>query len=146
MTDSWETKRTFSRPCTVIDRKGGSSILLSMTALSEEFIHIKPFSKKWWFNVQTHQLLILSPCQFIKAYRNQACVYAAIKAPEELFLPNEDDNAVKIFSSLPKEFVDFQDYLFTAQTILLLAEDSPEHAIDLLPSTTPPYRLIYSLS
>ena len=46
MTDSRGTKRTFSRPCTVVDRKGESPILLFMTALSEEFIHIEPFSRK----------------------------------------------------------------------------------------------------
>ena len=54
MTDSRGTKRTFSRPCIVVDRKRESPILLSMMALSEEFIYIEPFSRKWWFNVQTH--------------------------------------------------------------------------------------------
>ena len=34
MTDSRGTKRTFSRPCTVVERKGGSPVLLSMTALT----------------------------------------------------------------------------------------------------------------
>ena len=82
----------------------------------------------------------------MKACRNQACVYAVIKAPEELFFSNEDDNATEIFSPLPKEFADFQDCLFTAQTTLLPAEGSPEHAIDLLPSTTPLYGPIYPLS
>ena len=46
ITDSWGTKRMFSRPCTVVDRKKRSSILLSMTALSKEFIYIEPFLKK----------------------------------------------------------------------------------------------------
>ena len=82
----------------------------------------------------------------MKAYKNQACVYAVIKAPEELFLPDKDDNAAEIFSLLPKEFADFQDCLFTAQTTLLPAEGSPEHTIDLLPGTTPPYGPIYPSS
>ena len=46
ITDSRRTKRTFSRPYTVVDRKGGSPILLSMTALSKEFIYIEPFLRK----------------------------------------------------------------------------------------------------
>ena len=43
----------------------------------------------------------------MKAYRNQAYVYAVIKVPEELYLPEEDDDAAESFLSLPKEFTDF---------------------------------------
>ena len=145
MTDSRGTKRTFSRPCTVVDRKGGSPVLLSMTALSDESIHLEPLSRNWWFNIQIHQFSILSPRKFMKACRNQACVYAVIKAPEELYLPDEDD-AAESFSPLPKEFADFQDCLATAQTTILPPKGAPEHAIDLLPGSTPPYGPIYPLS
>ena len=54
MTDSRGTKRTFSRPCIVVDCKGGAPVLLSMTALSDESIYIEPLSRKWWFNIQIH--------------------------------------------------------------------------------------------
>ena len=144
MTDSRGAKRTFSRPCTVVEKKGGSPVLLSMTALTQQSIHIEPATRKWWFNIQIHQLSILTPRKFIKACKNQACVYAVIKAPEELYLPDEDDGGDP--SPLPKEFADFQDCLSTAQTVLLPSKGSPEHTIDLLPGTAPPYGPIYPLS
>ena len=145
MTDSRGTKRTFSRPCTVVEQKGGSPVLLSMTVLTQESIHIEPATRKWWFNTQIHQPSILPPRQFMKVCKNQACVYAVIKAPEELYLPDEEDAGGDPLP-LPKEFADFQDCLSTAQTTLLPAQGSAEHAIDLLPGTTPPYGPIYPFS
>ena len=81
----------------------------------------------------------------MKACRNQVCIYAVIKAPEELYLLDKDDDAAESFSPLPKEFADFQDCLATAQTINLPLKGAPEHAIDLLPGSTPLYRPIYPL-
>ena len=49
----------------------------------------------------------------MKTYRNQTYIYVVIKAPEELYLPDEDDDTAESFSLLPKEFADFKDCLAT---------------------------------
>ena len=47
---------------------------------------------------------------------------------------------------LPKEFADFQDCVTATTTLPLPRRTAADHAIDLLPGTTPPYGPIYPLS
>ena len=146
LTDSRGVVRRIRRPCSVIRSKGGSPILFSMAALTEESIHLDPFTRKWWFNVRISQVTLLKPKQFKRECRKVAFVYALMRMPEEVYIPEEDEGGDPAPAPLPKEFADFQDRVTATTTLPLPRRTAADHAIDLLPGTTPPYGPIYPLS
>src|SRR5204863_9941284 len=87
LTDSRGATRQITRPCVAIDRDPrpeGHPILLSMTTLVEERIHLSPWQRQWWFehSAASYEFKLATPYQFEKAARNQAHVFAIISAAE----------------------------------------------------------------
>ena len=156
LTDSRGTTRRIMRPCVAIDRDPrpeGHPVLLSMTTLVEERIHLSPWRRQWWFENPAFE--VLTPHKFQKVTRNQAHVFSIIPAleaaPEDrsplgITLPDEEDEVVAQLHDIPSELHSKLHVLRTGRGDILPHRKPTDHAIDLRDDCEPPYGLIYPLS
>ena len=98
------------------------------------------------------QVTVDTPRRFAKKCRNEAVVFAIVRLQETVYLPEEDEDAEDVpppdatQMPLPEEFRDFENRVTASHMDLLPRRTAADHAIDLLPNTTPPYGPIYLLS
>ena len=147
MTDSRGTTKTFKRACVAIDRDPrleGSPVLLSKTTLDDLDISLRPKTSSWWFENKDFELL--QPHQFAKAAKNEAMIFAVLKLPEEIWLPDEEE--LKSFNSddVPPELEAFRDVFDHDKAGLLPRVKNSDHAIEIENNGTVPHGPIYPLS
>jgi transposase InsO family protein len=148
-TDSRGTRREFTRPCVAIDRDPraeGSPVLLSMTTLTDLRVHLSPYNRNWWFEVEAAKISLLTAYKFAKACRRRAVVYALVGVAEELPLPDEDDALPGDLASLPPALRQFDDVFTPENAGILPRHKATDHAIDLIEGAEPPYGPLYPLS
>jgi hypothetical protein len=136
------------RPCVGIDRDSrleGSPVLLSRTFINEFDVILRPSVDKWWFGVKGFELQ--KPHKFTKQSKNAAVIYALIKMPEEVWLPDEDtDVPAKNQDRIPPELEEYRDVFDHEKAGTLPRTKASDHAIELEEGKTPPYGPIYPLS
>lgn len=146
--DSRGTSRTFERPCVAIDRDPrleGSPVLLSMTTLRDQRVHLSAWNRQWWFENTAAALALLTPRKFAKACRGHSHVFAAVTLPEPVWLPEEKPSGQQT-PEIPQELSDYSDVLSPTKSGILPARKATDHAIDLIGGESPPHGPIYPLS
>jgi hypothetical protein len=118
-----------------------------MTTFQDHFVHLSPWNRQWWFETTTAATTLLNPRKFAKACRNQAHVFAIVKMPEEIWLPDEEDHSTNTNSvELPPELKRFADVFSTERSKDMPPRKATDHAIEMTNGGTPPYGPIYPLS
>ena len=149
ITDDRGTTRTCRRLCVAIDRDPrteGSPILLSRTFLNEHRVILEPASDRWLFGLEIAKSELLTAPQFLDQARGSAHVYAVTMLPT-LALPDEDEPvASQDLDSIPAELRSFLDVFSAQEANQVPDHKASDHAIDLLPDTSPPYGPIYPLA
>jgi hypothetical protein len=87
----------------------------------------------------------MSPQKFTES-RNYATMFAVVKLPEEIWLPEEKDASSTTLDSIPSELAEFGDVFSTEDSKTLPPHPPWDHSIDLSPHETPPFGPIYPLS
>ncbi|OQE16552.1 hypothetical protein PENFLA_c027G03970 [Penicillium flavigenum] len=146
--DSRGIEKTAKRACIGIDRDSrleGSPILLSRTFINEFDVILRPSVDKWWFGVKSFELQ--NPHKFAKQSRNAAVIYALIKMPEEVWLPDENIGASKLDRDrIPPELEAYLDVFDHEKSGTLPRTKVSDHAIELEEGKAPPFGPIYPLS
>ena len=146
--DSRGTRKTIKRPCIGIDRDPrteGSPVLLSRTFLNEFDITLHPRVNHWWFGTKSFDLV--NPHRFAKLSRNSATIYALVKMPEQVWLPDEDTtDSTTDLSRVPPELEGYLDVFDHEKASTLPISKASDHAIEIEEGKTPPYGPIYPLS
>ena len=165
-TDNRGVTRTWTVICCAIKKKSGLPILIGMPSLHSQHITIDTGSYQWHFGAHKNNLELLTPHKFAKCLKDSARVFALVAFPktEELDENSHDEplppmpprNVTEMLESLtihesktedlPPEFRDFIDLISTERSKTLPSRKETDHAIDLLPDTSPPYGPIYPLS
>lgn len=157
LTDCCGNSRKLDIPCTAVDRPlrpGEAPVLLGMPTLMEQNVLLFPKGDQWWFMPESHSVQFERPKRFMKTCRNHACVFALFihpEVPQALFPEEEDEdempaNGSRESDEIPVEIMDYTDVMDPSRADVLLSHKATDHAIDLLPGTTPPVGPIYPLA
>lgn len=116
-----------------------------MTTMSDLKIHLSPWNRKWWFEFSSIELV--SAHKFAKSCRNLAYVFAVVKPPEEVWLPDDSRSpALQYVGEIPPELKGYEDVFSKQKSKIMPPRKATDHAIELIDGETPPYGPIYPLS
>ncbi|OOO05787.1 RNA-directed DNA polymerase (Reverse transcriptase) [Aspergillus oryzae] len=89
----------------------------------------------------------LSAHKFAKSCRNLAYVFAVVKPPEEVWLPDDSRSpALQYVGEIPQELKGYEDVFSKQKSKIMPPRKATDHAIELIDGETPPYGPIYPLS
>lgn len=157
ITDSHGVTKEFIRPCTAIDRDPrveGCPMLLSMTFLRDERVHLEAYSGRWWFETTARVFQLVRATKMRRICKNAAAIYAVIQAPQqpdedsEVWLPMDEEDMAKPSADPepPDELKDFKDVFQSENASILPPHKPTDHTIDLQGDSVPPHGPIYPLS